>query len=105
MKGALILVLALFCYFQSVSAFSLQSQLNQELASIIKDDIMQITQQREHSGGQFDFLERPKRGVKLIKIDPKFRGVQRSKRLGKRHTAGKTHSKRMHVKGKGKGLY
>ena len=44
MKGSLILVITLFCYFQSVSevsSFTLESELNQELASIIKDDLAQ----------------------------------------------------------------
>ena len=37
-------VITLFCYFQSiseVSSFTLELELNQELASIIKDDLAQ----------------------------------------------------------------
>ena len=44
MKASLISVIALFCYFQSipeVSSFTLESELNHELASIIKDDLAQ----------------------------------------------------------------
>ena len=44
MKAAFTLLLALFCYFQStceVSSLTLESELNQELASIIKDDLAQ----------------------------------------------------------------
>ena len=44
MKAAFILLLALFCYFQSnckVSSLTLEAELNQELASIIKDDLAQ----------------------------------------------------------------
>ena len=44
MKAAFTLLLALFCYFQSpceVSSLTLETELNNELASIIKDDLAQ----------------------------------------------------------------
>ena len=44
MKAAFILLLAIFCYFQSVcevSSLTLEAELNNEVASIIKDDLAQ----------------------------------------------------------------
>ena len=44
MKAAFLLFLALFCYFQSiceVSSLTLEAELNNEVASIIKDDLAQ----------------------------------------------------------------
>ena len=44
MKAAFILLLAIFCYFQSVcevSSLTLEAELNNEVASIINDDLAQ----------------------------------------------------------------
>merc|ERR1712037_508565 len=77
MKAAFILLLALFCYFQSiceVSSSTFEAEFNNEVASIIKDDLAQ------QQG--FESLERQKRGTKLINVAPKFRGLQQRKRSG-----------------------
>merc|ERR1712037_984460 len=83
MKAAFILLLALFCYFQSiceVSSLTLEAELNNEVASIIRDDLAQQAQELQSPG--FESLERQKRGTKLINVAPKFRGLQQRKRSG-----------------------